>query len=128
MQNDCSGCDVVSHVVSQTPSYLSFSKELEQSPKEAWRARCQSWYAFSLDIGHTATFNCTCKAVDTIYDTDTDISDAQVFIDMIHEWDQDGFVDGMKVSADQLRYLPLGSGKGASKMLADNIHLQPVGS
>lgn len=32
----------------------------------------------------------------------------------------------MKVSVDQLSYLPLGSGKGASKTLADNILSSPA--
>ena len=57
-------------------------------------------YEFSLDTGQSPTFNYTSKAVDTIYGTD--ISDAQVAIDMIHESERAGFVDSMKVSAEKL--------------------------
>jgi len=57
-------------------------------------------YEFSLDTGHSPTFDYTSKAVDTIYGTD--ISEAQVAIDMIHESERAGFVDSMKVSAEQL--------------------------
>lgn len=67
-----------------------FQKNLSSHQKRLDTLPCQTWYAFSLDIEHTPTFNYMSKAVDTIYDTD--ISDTQVFIDMIHEWDQDGFV------------------------------------
>ena len=56
-------------------------------------------YEFSMENGNS-TFDYTSKAVQKIFGTD--ISAAQVAIDMIHESERAGFIDSMNVSSEQL--------------------------